>query len=357
MRIGVLSYSMLFQREGALQVQVRETVRALNRLASAPGLGNVEVELVDPCRTRLDDYDLIHVFSATNGNHRIVEMAAELGVPVVLSPLISPGWTRANGSRARVADRVLGNLTHWDVQSSYAFTRRALQLSSLIVALSEAEREAIHSAFLIESQKVRVTPNGVSARFFEANETLFREHTGLQGQFALMVGSVSPYKNQLGIAQVLAEMALPFVVIGQAQERDTDYLRQLRAVPGVRWMGTLAHEQRLLASAYAAASVFVMPSQGESLPLSVLEALAAGTPVMMTEGTNMQLAGGALAVKKVAWNDASAQKRVLLALLESPPPRPLVRALVRDRTWDAVARQIASCYAEVVKQKEPAMAL
>jgi hypothetical protein len=60
MRVGILSYPMLFQREGGLQIQVSSTIAALQRL-SVPGL---RVELVDPNRQRLDQFDLIHVFSA-----------------------------------------------------------------------------------------------------------------------------------------------------------------------------------------------------------------------------------------------------------------------------------------------------
>ncbi|MDL2356417.1 MAG: glycosyltransferase family 4 protein [Pseudomonadota bacterium] len=348
MRVGILSYPMLFQRDGSLQVQVRETVKALNRLPPLAGGAQLEAELVDPFRSRLDDYDVVHVFAAVNGNHRIVEAAVDLRVPVVLSALVAPGWNRSNGTRARIADRLLGNLIACDMQTSYAQTRHALHLASLIVAQGEAERQAIRSAFLISPAKVRVLPGGISPHFFDADGTLFRARTAIAGQFALMVGAVSPYKNQLGIAQALSEMALPFVVIGEALERDTDYLRQLRAVPGVICMGALHQQQRMLASAYAAASVFVMPSQGEGCPLAVLEALAAGTAVMMTADTALVLPNSEFALKKVRWDDSRAQKSALLALLEAPPARERVRALVRPFTWDSVALQLADCYADAI---------
>ena len=70
--------------------------------------------------------------SAINGNFRIVEMASELGLPVVLSPLLSPGWNRATARRAELAERLAGRLTDWMVQTSYAQTKRALQLASAI---------------------------------------------------------------------------------------------------------------------------------------------------------------------------------------------------------------------------------
>jgi glycosyltransferase involved in cell wall biosynthesis len=348
MRVGILSYPMLFQRDGSLQVQVRETINALNRLPPLPGRGQLEAELVDPFRSRLDDYDLVHVFAAVNGNHRIVEAAVELKVPVVLSALVSPGWNRSSGTRARIADRVLGNLTAWDVQTSYAQTRQALHLASLVVALCESEKQAIRNAFLINPAKVRVLPNGIRPHFFEADPALFRSRTAISGQFALMVGAVSPYKNQLGMAQALSEMALPFVVIGEAQERDTDYLRRLRAVPGVICLGSLRQQERMLASAYAAATVFVLPSQGEVVPSTVLEALAAGTPVVMTDACALHLPNSEFALRKARWDDSRAQKGALLDLLEAPPERERVRALVRQFTWDSVALQLADCYADAV---------
>jgi glycosyltransferase involved in cell wall biosynthesis len=341
-----MSYPMLFQRDGSLQTQVRETINALNRVPVLPGRGLVEAELVDPFRYRLDDYDLVHVFAAINGNHQIVEAAVELNVPVVLSALVSPGWNRSNGTRARIADRLLGNLTKWDMQTNYAQTRHALQLASLVVALCEPERQAIRDAFLINPEKVRVLPNGISPHFFEADPALFRSRTSIRGQFALMVGTVSPYKNQLGMAQALSEMALPFVVIGDAQERDTEYLRQLRAVPGVICLGALRQQERMLASAYAAATVFVLPSQGEVFPMTVLEALAAGTPVMMTEASSLNLVNSEFALRKARWDDSRAQKSALLDLLDTPPERERVRALVRQFTWDSVALQLADCYAD-----------
>jgi glycosyltransferase involved in cell wall biosynthesis len=346
MRVGILSYPMLFQRDGNLQVQVRATVGALNRLPPLPDGGRLEAELVDPFRSRLDDYDVVHVFAAVNGNHRIVEEAAQLQVPVVLSALVAPGWSRSDGTRARIADRLLGNLIGAGVQTSYSQIRHALQLASLVVAQGESERQAIRTAFLINPAKVRVLPNGVSPHFFDADPALFRSRTAIHGQFALMVGPVSPYKNQLGMARVLSEMALPFVVIGEALERDNDYLRQLRAMPGVVCLGALRQQQRMLASAYAAATVFVLPSQGEPQPQAVLEALAAGTPVVMTDESALTLPHSEFALRMVRWDDSRAQKSALLELLDEPPQRERVRALVRAYTWDSVALQLADCYAD-----------
>ena len=344
MRVGIFSYPMLFQRDGGLQIQVRETVAALNRLGDA-GPRQLQVSLIEPTRDRIEHYDLIHVFSAINGNYRIVELACELQVPVVLSPLLPPGWNRRSGLLARVADRMAGKLTAWNVQTSYAQTKRALQLAPLVIAQGEAERRAIIDGFQIDACKIEVFPNGINQQFFTANADLFRQGSGIAGPFILLAGAISPYKNQLGLVRALLGLELPLVIIGAPQGSDLDYLQSVLALPNVTWLGALGHDDPLRASAFHAAAVVVLPGQGEVFPLAVLEALAAGTPVAMTADSALELPASGFALKKVRWDDPDGQRRALRALLAAPPERAAVRALVSHLGWDRVAAQIAGCYA------------
>lgn len=344
MRIGVLSYPMLFQRHGGLQVQIRETISALQRLTPPGGL---TVELADPVRASLAAYDVLHVFSAVNGNHRIIETARDLGVPTVLSPLVSPSWNSGSALRARLASGLARHLTGGDVQTSFSQIESALHKAGLLVALGAPERAAMMSAFRIDAAKIRIVPNGIGARFFDADGALFRERFGLRGDFALMVGAVSPYKNQLGVANVLAALDLPFAVIGKAEPRDRDYLNALQATKGVRYLGALGHDDPLLAAAYAAASVFVLPSKGEVQPLTALEALASGTPVMLTDQSALDIADSRFAFRKVRWDDAAAQGAAIAALVAGKPERRRVQDLVRHMTWPGVAQELLSIYQQV----------
>jgi len=348
MRVGLLSYPMLFQREGGLQVQVRATLEALRAL----GNPDLQVGLVDPNREPLADYDVLHVFSAINGNYRVVELAAELGIPVVLSALVSPAWSRSGGACARLADRLTGRLTGWNVQTSYAQTKRALQMASCVIALGAAERTAIIDGFRTAPDKIRILANGVDRRFFQASPGLFLRRTGIGGPFVLMVGAISPYKNQLALAQALAPLGVAVVLAGSAPPQHHAYLQQLLRLTHVRHLGQLAHDDPLLASAYAAAAVLALPSQGEVFPLVVLEALAAGTPAVMTIGSALQLPHSAFALRQLRAQDMAAWTDAVAGWLAVPPDRRQVRALVEHYTWQYVARQLAQCYGEVHAQAQ-----
>jgi glycosyltransferase involved in cell wall biosynthesis len=340
MRVGILSCPRLVQHEGGMQLQVREAIGALNKLSS-----NLSAELVNPARGRLDEYHVLHVFSANNGNYRVLEAAAELGVGLVLSPMLSANWGRGNGFRARLADRLAGKLTTWNVQTNYVQTKRALQLADMVIALGEAERDAIMASFLTCPAKIHVLAGGVDRHFFTAKAEVFRHRSGIVGPFVLCAGAISPEHHQIGLMGALAGTGLPLVLIGKVARDQQHYLQRLLDAPWVSWLGELKHDDPLLASAFNAATVVVLPEQPEVLPLAVLEALAAGTAVVLRDDSALVLDGAEFALKKVAWRDPAALRETMLALTLNPPDDQAVRALVEQYTWQRVAAQMAACYA------------
>lgn len=337
MRVGYLFSPMLLQRIGGLQVQIQATMEAVKQQGA-------HVEMVDTVRNRLRDYDVVHVFGTMNGNHRIVEAAKESGVPVVLSSLVSPMWNRFAGVRARIAEKIVGRLTDWNVQTTYGHIQRALELADVIIALGSAEKKAVVSGFLIEPSKIRIIPNGISDRFFSADASLFRHHCRIEADFVLAVGTISSYKNQLGIARALNDSRTQIILIGPAGKSDEDYLREVLQHPQVRWLGALEYNDPVLPSAFAAASVLALPSKGEVFPNVVLEALAAGTPVVMTSESALFLPDSEFALRKVYWNDQRMLRREILDLIEQRPARKAVSRLVQDYRWPCIAHQIVGCY-------------
>lgn len=332
---------MLFQRQGGLQIQIKETIDALNKL-------NIESKLINPSQDQLADFDLVHVFSAINGNYRVVEAAKDIGKPVVISPLIQPDWTRFSGLRERFLDRLVGKLTGWHIHTSYREIHYCLQGSDAIVALGEIEKNSIKEAFLIDQEKVSVIPNGIPRRFFEAGPGIFCEKFNLEPGFVLCVAAINSHKNQLALVEALKDSGQKVVLIGSCLQSSKDYLSRLLSYPHVSYLGSLAYDDPLLASAYAAAGLFCLASLSEVMPLSVLEALAAGTSVVMTRNHCMDLSELQGLVWQVNPNDQTAIRHTINSALSKPPEPQKCRAGVGSLSWESVAADLIAIYRRVL---------
>ncbi|WP_317202954.1 glycosyltransferase family 4 protein [Janthinobacterium sp.] len=345
LRVGFLSYPMLYQRTGGLQIQILETMKALRALG-------VQAHLIDPNTEALSDYDLIHVFSAINGNHRLLETARSLGCKVVLSPLIRPSWTRWTGWRDSLLDRIVGRLSGWHLQTSYAQILSALTHADKIVALGEIERASIQAAFAIPAERIVVIENGVTQRFFDATPEAFQRRWGIQGKFVLNVAAINAHKNQLALVRALEGQDVPIVLIGECLSEDAAYLAKLTASPNVRYLGRLAYDDAALCSAYAAATVFALPSESEVMPLSVMEALAAGTPAVMTDCHSMRLPRAGAAVKEHSPSDIARLRTLLLETLAHPSAAADCKGAVEQLRWSSVAERLLAVYHDVLGEQE-----
>jgi glycosyltransferase involved in cell wall biosynthesis len=144
-------------------------------------------------------------------------------------------------------------------------TPRALQKSVRVLTVSEAAKRAIVETFDCDAEKIVVTPNGVDGTFFA-------DGPRAEGRYFLFVGNDKPHKNVERLVE--ASVSNQLVLAGGAFER-------LREVPGVIAPGFVSIEE--LAALYRGATALVMPSLEEGFGLPVVEAMAAGTPVIASD--------------------------------------------------------------------------
>lgn len=344
LRVALLSSPMLFQTQGGLQIQMLETRDALRRRG-------VDAVLADPIREHLTAFDVVHLFSVINGNHRIAEYAASFGVPVVTSPLLQRYWTRAFGCWARTLDRVVGRLSNWMIKTEYRHIASCLSHSDHLIALGPTELDNLTQAFAVPPESISIIPNGIPERFFGADPAVFIERTSIAGGFVLCVGAINPYKNQLGLAQALAGSGRTLVLIGPCLPADQSYLDEIRRQPHVVHLGSLAHDDPLLASAYAAAGVFCLASSAEIMPLVVLEALAAGTPAVCTRNHCMDRSRLGQVMIEVNPHDPAALRAAVDLLYRQRPSAEHCHAAVEPLRWEAVAAQLEAVYRRVRRER------
>lgn len=334
---------MLFQTGGGLKMKVGRTVDALNRRG-------VQACLFDPVRERLTDYDLVHLFAPYNGNHRVVEQAKSDGLPVVISTILNPPFSRWEGIRARFISRVVGKLTRWDLTTSYQQMVTALTLADRLVVLGGIERRMLIEGYLMPADKIQIVHNGIGEEFFRTTPDAFLARWPLPRPFVLHTGLLGDVKNQLGLVRALKGVDVDIVLIGYAGQAAKPYLEACLAEGGnrVHYLGELPHGE-MIASAYAAAAVVAIPSRHEGMPNSILEALASDKPAVLTDNHTMDFELPAEVAREVAPDDHAAIREAVTGFLAKPPAPGRARSVVAHMSWDAVAEQLEGIYRGLVR--------
>lgn len=144
--------------------------------------------------------------------------------------------------------------------------------------------------------KVEVIPNGVDLKPFQQAVPLPRSTFGFEEDDLLLVytGRIAPEKNLpfllksfAGVIQAVPRARLLLVGGGTSQfeEEIRTLAAELRIAHRVRFAGKIAYDQ--LPAYLAMCDIFVTASVTEVHPLSVIEAMGAGLPVMGVESVGV----------------------------------------------------------------------
>jgi glycosyltransferase involved in cell wall biosynthesis len=337
--------SFAFQAPGGGENQLVQTGMHLESLG-------VKVRLFSPWTDRLERARLLHLFGMSQEGLELARMARARGVPIVLSPIC---WyePRALAALERDLARKLTSLAAWGLRSLSpvvpSWRRELLRLADLVLPNSRSEANQLIRLFGVRGERIRVVPNGVLPAMATASPELFRERWGAE-PFVLFVGRVEPRKNTLGLIRAIGEMGLPLVVIDEAPPGCGSYEEECRRAgyDRVSWLGHLDHHDPLLASAYAAARVFALPSWFETPGLAALEAALAGCAIAITPYGSTRDYFGDL-VEYARPQRADEIRRAISQCWEKGPDPRLSRLIATDYLWPEVAQITAEVYDQVAR--------
>jgi glycosyltransferase involved in cell wall biosynthesis len=236
----------------------------------------------------------------------------------------------------------------------------------MVICPSEATRRAVMARFRVSEDRCRVIPHGVDSVFAlpvsAADRSNLQAHYGLPDRFILQVGTVQPRKNHVATLRALAAIPerdrVPFVVAGEFGWKFEPVLRTVQELALTRWVRFIGYvEPSRLPALYQTATVLVFPSLDEGFGLPVLEAFAAGTPVVASEvGAISEVAKDAAML--VPADDTAALAAALRAALTDEARRAQLvergRQRVAEYSWTLSAQAHARAYREAAGRPAPA---
>ena len=333
------------ETEAVLDAQARlgrVAVRGPDRLAYAPALRGAVREQVRHC-------DIVHVHSIfTYPVHVALREALAAGVPVVLRPCgqLNPRCTRKTAWPKRAYLWLYGSIIR-EACSMWHFT---------------SEREAAES-WPHDASRRFILPIGVnvSSQILDrrqARQTVEHCWPQLEGRpFVLFLGRIDPIKR--------LDLLLPAFLAGAPSSHrlvaagpDTAGIwrqladRYLRgaAARRVHWVGMVDGE--LKAALLAAADLFVLPSEHENFGIAAVEALAAGTPVLLSSGVDL-----AAETARAGWGEpvpltvAAWQERLATILAAGDDGRAEERRqwVAEHYSWARISAALMQHYAEIAR--------
>jgi glycosyltransferase involved in cell wall biosynthesis len=190
-----------------------------------------------------------------------------------------------------------------------------------------------------------VIHNGVSEHFRQATPDEFVAKYGLK-DYILHVGHIGPArKNMRTFVKALQTINHPVVLIERILDtgETPEVLNLIKQMPHVKLIEGLPNESSLLASAYAAAKVFVLPSQFETPGRAALEAALAGANIAITPygGTKEYFGNYATYVDP---NSVESIRKGIVSLLQQPANPLLAEHIEQHFTWGRIAQQTLTCY-------------
>jgi glycosyltransferase involved in cell wall biosynthesis len=309
---------------------------------------NTSFALARWLKSSVADYDVVHIHAVFSFCSTAAAFACRRRrVPYVVRPL--------------------GVLNRWGMQNRRPWLKRLsfrwidcriLDGAALVQYTSEQERD--EAGLLGVAGPSVIIPNPVDASPGGAVRGAFRaRHPELaDSKILLFLSRIDPKKGLDLLLPAFVEVRRlhPEAILLIGGSGPADYLiemqrtaAELGIATGVRWFGFVAGEdkEQLLADA----DVFVLPSYSENFGISVVEAMAAGLPVVVTDqvGVARDVSAGIVTTCEVN-PIAEALGRLLSSDEERSRMRANARQLVRrSYSGSAVARRLLEVYGSLSK--------
>ena len=268
--------------------------------------------------------------------------------PWVITPHFHPSWSMWGGAKRRTLrdfyDSKIGKST--------------MEAADLITCVSNHEKEVLVKEIGLKDDNIKIIYNGIHWDDWKEipDKKIFRDkYSQISEKFVIFAGRLATNKGLTNLIEAMSfgdSNKFDLVIMGadMGLGKDIDKLALSKNIK----MHRLGHvDDEIYRSALSAAEVLVLPSEYEAFGIVLLEAAAAGTPVVatrvggipeaMSEGKNGLL---------VEYNNSKALSQAIFSILNdaslSSDMGLFGREFSKDFSWTSIVNQLESEYFELL---------
>lgn len=256
-------------------------------------------------------------------------------------------------ARGRMANFFMNRLAKIEKESAIDAT--------LVVTISKYSKEKILEFYGIESQKIRIVPNGVDPKRFKPENdcSIIRKSLGgSDRQIILFVGRLIPRKGLFYLIEASKRIVKErretlFVIVGDGPLKShlIAEVKTANLENNFVFLGDVLESE--LPAVYGCADVFVFPSIQEGQGIALLEAQATGKPIVAFDITGVKEAVVENETGLLVQPDSVELANAVLRLLSDSSLRERMgkhaRSFVENKfTWDICAQGMREVYLEAI---------
>jgi teichuronic acid biosynthesis glycosyltransferase TuaC len=244
-----------------------------------------------------------------------------------------------------------------NISPNYFVPRRwirwaAARAAGLITVSSGLKRRLV--ALGVAPERVRVLRNGVDLDFFHPiGREDVRRDLGFSRPTVLAVGNLVPLKRHRMIVEALATLPqVEAVIVGEGPERSAieRLARDRKVADRVRLLGRVP--QNRLPAIYSAADILLLPSEREGWPNVLLESMACGTPVVVSNIDGFEeIVAAPEAGRILAQTTPETLAAAIREMLAAPPDRAATRRYAEQFDWSSTTQGQIELFREIAERR------
>jgi len=180
-----------------------------------------------------------------------------------------------------------------DLHQLKSWTSYSVEKAQAVLTISESSKNDIVKYYKKDPEKVFVTYPGYDKNLFKPIKNSkkirdVRKKYNIRGDYIFFLGTIQPRKNLVRLLEAIEDLSITLVISGKKGWLYNDFFNKIED-PKVRDKVILTDyvQDEVLPVLFSGARAFVLPSLWEGFGIPVLEAMACGCPVIISNRSSL----------------------------------------------------------------------